>query len=91
MKRIPLLLIHSAVVTMVALAWSSLGFGGEIHDAAKAGDLAKVKTLLKDNPDLVFSKDSYGRTPLHLVASSPKTSELEIVIGGMHLVVGILV
>ena len=54
-----------AVVMLVALAWSSLAFCGEIHDAARAGDLGKVKALLKGNPYLVFSKDKYGETPLH--------------------------
>jgi len=32
---------------------------------AKSGDLAKVQALLKENPDLVFSRDEIGRTPLH--------------------------
>ena len=36
-----------------------------IHKAAREGDLEKVKTVLKRNPDMVFSKDSDGRTPLH--------------------------
>lgn len=49
---------------MVALAWGSLAFCGPIHDAAKAGDLAKVKALLKDDPKLVSSKDGSGWTPL---------------------------
>ena len=44
--------------------WNSLAFGGEIHDAAKAGNLEKVKALLKDNPELVSSKDESGLTPL---------------------------
>jgi ankyrin repeat protein len=57
-----------AAVTLVVLAWSSLAFCGEIHDAAKAGDLAKVKALLNSNPDLVSSKDNNGTTPLHLAA-----------------------
>jgi ankyrin repeat protein len=56
-------------VTLIALAWSSLAFCGEIHDAAKSGDLEKVKTLLKANPDLVFSKDTNGWTPLHLAST----------------------
>ena len=43
--------------------------GGEIHEAAGAGDLAKVKALLKDNPNLVFSKDNNDETPLHWAAS----------------------
>ena len=70
MKRIPLLLIYNATVTMVALAWSSLAFCGEIHDAAKSGDLEKVKALRKGNPNLVFSKDTIGRTPLHWAAKA---------------------
>ncbi len=55
-------------VTLVALVWSSLAFCGEIHDAAQNGDLAKVKALLKANPDLVSSKDTNGMTPLHCAA-----------------------
>ncbi|HEY3857123.1 MAG TPA: ankyrin repeat domain-containing protein [Verrucomicrobiae bacterium] len=50
---------------LITLACSHLAFCGEIHDAARDGDLVKVKTLLKDNPDLVFSKDIDGKTPLH--------------------------
>jgi hypothetical protein len=45
-----------------------VAFGQEIDDAAQNGDLEKVKTLLKDNPDLVSSKDKWGRTPLHWAA-----------------------
>jgi len=51
-----------AAVLLVALAWSSLAFCGEIHQAARIGDLAKVEALLKDNPDLVFAKDKGGDT-----------------------------
>ena len=59
-----------AAVLLVSLACGSLAFGGEIHDAAKKGELEKVKKLLKDNPELVFSKseDSVGYTPLHWAA-----------------------
>jgi hypothetical protein len=45
------LIPHCAPVTLVTLAWSSLAFCGEIHDAAQNGDLEKVKVLVKDNPD----------------------------------------
>jgi len=41
-----------------------------IHDVAKAGDLNNVKTLLKDNPQSVFSKDWDGQTPLHIAAAN---------------------
>ena len=60
-------------VILVVLAWSKLAFCGEIHNAARAGDLAKVKALLKDNPDLVSSKTDkssylFGGTPLDYAA-----------------------
>lgn len=35
-----------------------------IHDAARAGDIAKVTALLAADPSLVNAKDSYGQTPL---------------------------
>jgi len=55
---------HRVAVTLAALAWGSFAFCGEIHDAARDGDIASVKGLVKTNPDLVFSKDNYGGTPL---------------------------
>lgn len=39
-----------------------------IQDAARNGDLGGVKALLDGNPDLVFSKDEKGITPLHAAA-----------------------
>ena len=59
---------RSATITLIALvtlAWSRPAFCDAIHDAARDGDLAMVTALLKDNPDLVFSKDNNGATPLH--------------------------
>lgn len=60
--------IGLAVVMTVALASGRLAFCGEIHDAAKAGNLEQVKALLKANPDLISSKDDNGVTPLHWAA-----------------------
>ena len=40
-----------------------------IFDAAKSGDLEKVKLLIVANPSLVFSKNSDGWTPLHFAAA----------------------
>jgi ankyrin repeat protein len=52
------------IFIMIAIAWSSLAFCGEIHDATESGDLAKITSLLKANPDLV-SKDKEGFLPIH--------------------------
>jgi ankyrin repeat protein len=38
----------------------------EIHDAARAGDLAKIEALLTGDPSLVNSLDENQKTPLHL-------------------------
>jgi|WetSurMetagenome_2_1015567.scaffolds.fasta_scaffold142261_1 ankyrin repeat protein len=53
---------------LIMLVLSIPGFCGEIHDAARAGDLAKVKALLKTNPDLISNRDQFGRMPLHWAA-----------------------
>ena len=47
------------------MVWNNLAFCDEIHDAAAAGDLEKVKALLKENPADVNARDSLnGATPL---------------------------
>lgn len=43
-------------------------FAAEIHDAARAGDLAKVKALIEKEPGLIQAVDSEGKTPLHIAA-----------------------
>jgi hypothetical protein len=56
---------------LAVLLAASPAFCGPIHDAARAGDLAKVQALVKANPSLVSSKDDqYGQTPLHIAAFS---------------------
>ena len=42
----------------------------EIHDAVRAGDLAKVKALVAENPKVANEKDAGGRTPLHFAGNA---------------------
>ncbi len=44
---------------------------GEIHDAAAAGDLAKVRSLLDADPTLLESRGNMGWRPLHSVCFAP--------------------
>ena len=37
----------------------------EIHTAAKAGDLTKIKELIENHPQLIDSRDENGRAPLY--------------------------
>lgn len=73
MKRLwkaPMIDLMRAVFAIaIVLAGSTSAFCGDIHDAAKVGDLAKVKALLKTNPALVSSKDDHSDTPLKIAAS----------------------
>jgi ankyrin repeat protein len=60
--------LRLATMTLIALAWSSFAFCGEIHVAAQNGDLQKVKELLENRPKLVSSKNDFGLMLLHLAA-----------------------
>jgi ankyrin repeat protein len=63
-------IITSLALAILATILGKPAFCGEIHDAAKTGNLVKVKTLLKDNPDLVVDRDKSGWTPLHWAAQN---------------------
>jgi ankyrin repeat protein len=56
------------LIALVTLVCCSPAFCGQIHEAAKSGDLGKVKSLVKGNPAVVFSTDTVGYTPLHWAA-----------------------
>ena len=68
------------LLTVGTLSWSSLAFCGEIHDAAADGNLEKVKLLIKDKPDLVFSKDTNGLTALHWAVNRDHKEVLEFLL-----------
>jgi hypothetical protein len=44
---------------------------GVVKYVASTGELAKLKAQLKDNPELVSSKDNSGHAPLHLAVRTP--------------------
>ena len=55
--------------TILSLLYSSLIPRHAIIDAILYDDLAKARKLLKHNPDLVYTKNNYGATPLHWAAA----------------------
>jgi len=61
--------LAALLLGLSALAAGTPGICDPIHDAARTGDLAKVKLLVNQHPDLVSSKEEqYGQTPLHMAA-----------------------
>ncbi|MCP4727683.1 MAG: hypothetical protein GY863_21770 [bacterium] len=51
---------------------SSFASAAEIHDAARAGDLEKVTSLLSGDSGLLEEKDSKGFTPLHIAITKDR-------------------
>lgn len=61
--------------TRALLAWavSCAAQTAEVHEAARTGDLAKLKVLMSASPGLVNAKDEDGGTPLHTAAMAGRT------------------
>ena len=57
-------------ILIIMLAWNRVAFCDAINDAARTGDLAKVKALLKENPVSASTPYFDGWTPLHEAADN---------------------
>jgi len=61
--------IKKTIIISVSLIFLFSGIlnlhAGPIHEAAKAGELETLRSMLKANPTLLYSKDEMGKTPLH--------------------------
>ena len=54
------------VVTSVILLLTTIAASAdEIHEAAKDGNIAKIKSILKKTPDAINKRDTDYKTPLH--------------------------
>ena len=80
-------LIHHLVTltlfSLFVLALASPAFCGPIHDAARDGDLGKVKVLLEHDSLLVFSVDDDRATPLHWAARNGHKDVVEFLIANL--------
>lgn len=57
------------ILLMVSAALAQGGQETEVIEAAKEGDLSKLKAFVMANPDLVNARDSLKYTPLHMAAT----------------------
>ncbi len=54
-----------AVAVVVAIGMLLAGCGASIHDTVARGDIACVREMLEQNPELVHAQDGKLKTPLH--------------------------
>jgi ankyrin repeat protein/Tol biopolymer transport system component len=56
--------IRVAVLCLVTIS-AAPAMAGDIHDAAREGDVDALRAILEQSPSLVDARDANGRTPLH--------------------------
>jgi ankyrin repeat protein/L-ascorbate metabolism protein UlaG (beta-lactamase superfamily) len=54
--------------------------GNDLHDAIQKGDIAKVKTLISNNKELINMKSEQGQTPLHVCVQNGRLEIVELLI-----------
>jgi len=71
------------LLAMAGMVWlgAAPARAGEIHEAAQAGDCARIQSLLDLNPQLVQARDAAGLTPLHLAARQGHRDAAELLLG----------
>jgi ankyrin repeat protein len=70
----------TAMVLIGLITLATPAFCGPIHDAARKGDVKKVKELLASDPKLVSDRDKNGDTPLHQAALHGQLEVAEVLI-----------
>jgi ankyrin repeat protein len=81
--RIALLSV-SCILTLAGAALAA-----EIHEAAKSGDIAKIKDLLDKDPGLLYVKDEQGKTPLHWAVGRGQVEAARFLLDTYHVDVNV--
>jgi ankyrin repeat protein len=75
-------ILRLIAMAMGLIAFAAPAFCGPLHDAARKGDVKKVKELLASDPKLVADRDKDGDTPLHLAALHGQLEVVQALIDG---------
>jgi len=60
-----------------------------IHEAAKNGDIAALKSLLDKDPSLLYVKDEVGKTPLHWATGRGQPQAIKLLLDTYHVNVNV--
>ncbi|HET6170424.1 MAG TPA: ankyrin repeat domain-containing protein [Terracidiphilus sp.] len=63
-------LIHCTTALLLACSAGRFAVADPVHDAARKGNMTKLKELVAANPAVVSSVDKMGKTPLFFAAES---------------------
>jgi hypothetical protein len=75
-----ILIFAFPIILALMLTWDSTAMCEVIHEAVKNNSLPEVRRLVENNPNLVFSRDENGFTPLHLAAANGYKSMVEFLL-----------
>lgn len=68
------------LVIVILLFFTVVLLGNDLHNAIQKGDVARVKTLISNNKELIHMKSDKGLTPLHLAVQNGKLEIVEFLI-----------
>ena len=68
------------MMLLLLLGGSTVAFCSPIHDAARKGDVKKIKELLQADPKLVTDRDKDGDTPLHVACLHGQLAAAQVLI-----------
>ena len=74
--RIKIFIIVILIIVLFVLPL----LAGEIHDAARQGEIGKIKALLAKNPEAIALKDKDGKTALHFAAFTGRKKIVELLL-----------
>ncbi len=78
-------IFKSLVIFVAVLAFISVGFAAEIHEAAKSGDIVKLKSLIDQDKSLLYLKDEVGKTPLHWATGRGQLETMKVLLDEYHV------
>ena len=68
------------IFLVVVFASWGIAICGEIHEAAKSGDIKKLRELLDKDPSLLYVQDEYGKTPLHWATGKKQIEAMKVLV-----------